>query len=272
MKKITAFLAALSLAFAVFAAFPFSSDAADGQKPAPRFIDFSLPEMTSYFSGAHDVTVQSVEDPDHGRAVKISTSRATIDPYVTFNYKKFVTAQGIEQLSADDYKAVVLKFKQSGCSDAKFELFYYTGRITWAVAGNSVLQNYDSTATGWQYVIFDMSTAANWKGIINGFRFDFMYTGGAAGESITVGKIFFMSSLYDLADALASEVGVDPNGVTEDETARAEALINSVSDPAPVIPNAALTAEYEDQGIDLWFDHAFAKTPAGSCASTGLHT
>ncbi len=272
MKRVVTLLVAISMIVTGLSVFPVTAGAGGETKADPAFIDFSHPDIRTYFSGKHDVDVQSVEDPEHGRAARLYTTKATNDPYITFNYKKYVTALGLPVLSADDYKLVVLKIKQTGCTDNAFELFYYTGNITWAVAGNSVWQYYDLSDSGWQYLVFDMSSAANWKGTINGFRFDFMFTGANQGAGITVGKMFFAASLSDMAKALESEAGEDPNAVTAEEALRAEALLDSAEDPAPDVPNDRLVAEYEDAGIDLWFDHSFSKTPADCTVSTGMYT
>ena len=116
-----------------------------------------------------------------------------------------------------------------------------------------------------------MTNNATWTGNINMFRFDFMATAAAAGESLSIASIVMFRTYDDvLAYIQESSLPVD-NALTPEEQAQAEELLK-VADPAPAVPNTKLMAEHEDANMDLWFNHTYTKTPAESTESTGLYT
>ncbi len=61
------------------------------------------------------------------------------------------------------------------------------------------------------------------------------------------------------------------HALTAEEQARAEELLK-VFDPAPEVSNDPVTAEFEDAGIKMWFDHSYYNTPAEEITPNGRNT
>ncbi len=78
-----------------------------------------------------------------------------------------------------------------------------------------------------------------------------------------------LSALFIFAATFSASAA---HGLTENEQKRAEELIASVVPPAPEISNEPLTAEHEDAGLTVWFDHSYVKTPAETVQSNGRNT
>ncbi|MCQ2429836.1 MAG: DUF4091 domain-containing protein [Clostridia bacterium] len=69
------------------------------------------------------------------------------------------------------------------------------------------------------------------------------------------------------------EENTDPLSYTKNPVleAKVDELL-AAADPAGEPDNAKLTAEHEDAGLDLWFNHAYTKTVAEDTQSTGVNT
>ena len=241
-----------------------------GPESATR-VTFNGLDAVKYFTGGNSVKAELIDDADYGKAVKLSTTSATNDPFISFNYKNYLKAYNLDPASASDYKVVVLKIKQENCSSVQTEIFYFVGNMYGAAAGYSKTSTFDNSDPDWQYVIFNMSTAKGWSGTINGFRFDYMFTAAGAGESITLGELILAKSIDDVAGLIGGS-DADAHALSEEDQLRAEQLINSATDAAPAVSNVKLNAANEDSDIDLWFNHPYVKTPEASTESTGLNT
>ena len=239
--------------------------------PSSVSLKFDSSQAVSYFFGANNVKSSSVEDNDYGRVIKLTTLQAGMDPYVSFNYKRFASELKQPYVSADTYKVVVFKIKQSRCTNSTFELFYVTGDMPYATFGYSRTSVFDNSDKDWQYVIFNLTDADKWEGSINSFRIDFMMSAADSGESISIGEIIFFKSMDDVT-SLSYFGGDDPRAVTDEENKKAGELLSKAYDPVPSVSESKITAANEDSDIDLWFDHAYSKTPEGSTASTGMNT
>ncbi|MBO5076227.1 MAG: DUF4091 domain-containing protein [Clostridia bacterium] len=234
-------------------------------------VTFKSSKAATYFTGGNAVKAESVTDADYGRVIKLSTTSATNDPFISFNYKKYMTDYGLTQASASTYKVVVMKIKQEKCSSTQSEIFYMAGNMVGATPGYSKTSVFDNSDPDWQYVIYDLTNSTGWSGNINGFRFDYMYTAQAAGESIYIGELIFAKNLDEVVELLGGG-GADAHALSAADQQRAEQLINSASDPAPSVSNKKLNAAHEDSDISLWFNHPYVKTPEASTKSTGLNT
>lgn len=51
------------------------------------------------------------------------------------------------------------------------------------------------------------------------------------------------------------------HALSEAQMSAAEYLLANAADPAPEVSNEPVTAEYEDGGVSLWFDHSYYNTP-----------
>lgn len=235
------------------------------------YVTFDSTNILSSLSGANDCRASVGFDEEEGYTVQLTTTKASNDPYIAFNYKAYMQKYGLGQANADTYKYVVIKAKAENCSNTNFELFYAAGSQTGIAGGSSKIFAFDNVDPDWQYLYFDMTNNATWTGNINMFRFDFMATAAAAGESLSIASIVMFRTYDDvLAYIQESSLPVD-NALTPEEQAQAEELLK-VADPAPAVPNTKLMAEHEDANMDLWFNHTYTKTPAESTESTGLYT
>ena len=233
-------------------------------------VTFDADDALKYFTGPNDAKAELVKDSTFGRVVKLSTTKKTNDPFITFNYKGYMKAYGLTPASADTYKAVALRIRQEKCSNSSFELFYCAGSIGGATGGYSRTGTFDNTDSDWQYIIYDLSSANGYKGAINAFRFDFMFTAAGANESVFIGEVILAKTVDEVIGILGG--GADLNALSAADQKRAEDLIRSANDTAPAVSNAKVNAANEDGDITLWFDHTFAKTPEESTASTGKNT
>ncbi len=235
------------------------------------YVTFDSTNILTALSGANDCKASIEFAEEVGYAIKLTTTKASNDPNITFNYKAYMQKYGLAPASADTYKYVVIKAKADRCSNTNFELFYAAGSQTGIAGGNSKIFAFDNVDPDWQYLYFDMTKNATWSGNINLFRFDFMATAAAADESVSIASIAMFQTYEDvLAYIQESSPSVD-NGLTPEEQARAEELLNA-ADPAPAVPNTKLTAENEDSNIELWFNHTYTKTAAETTTGTGLYT
>ena len=190
-------------------------------------------ELKSFLTGANQVNVSVETDEDGEQYAVLSTSVAGAnDPCVNFNFKKFYKAAGMSAVKADDYKYVVLKVRNVNCSGGTFELFFYSGKATGATPGLMTTSSFDLSENGWQYVLFDLSDFEGWTGNVNGFRFDYMTSALAQGETLHIAEIQFLESdeaYYQLFDIDWTQIGVNAN---DQAKAEAEQLLGSVTMPS----------------------------------------
>ncbi len=236
--------------------------------------DFNLveaDELKSFLTGANQVKVSVETDADGEQYVALSTGVAgATDPCVNFNFKKFYKAAGMEAVKADDYKYVVLKVRNVSCSSGTFELFFYSGKTGGATAGLMTTSSFDLENDGWQYVLFDLSKFAEWKGSVNGFRFDYMTAGIAKDETLHIAEIQFLESdeaFYKLFDIDWTKIGVIAGEQAKEQAAQ---LLGSVTMPATKFDTyTPETAEHEDASLSYWFANLYNRTPQNDNTSTG---
>ena len=225
--------------------------------------------IVKFFNSGNVTKVYASKDKNEGHTVVIETTESAEDPFIWFDYEGYVRSLGFEPVSADEYKYVVLKIKQEKCNDSNFELFYAAGRVTGATGGYSRILSYDNTVSSWQYLIFDLS-AQDFSGNVHGFRFDYMNYSANAGEKLHFASMTFLKTAGEINDFMNSQGNKDPYQLTDAQQKKADALLNSVT--LSDVDNTKLTAEYEDDSLDMWFDHTYTKTPAESTESTGRNT
>ena len=237
------------------------------------FNKVSAEDLAKYFSGANQVKVTVETDADGEQYAALTTTAASADPFVDFSFKKFYKAAGMDAVSADDYKYVVLKVRSVGCSSGTFELFFYSGKVSGATGGMMTTSSFDLTEDGWQYVMFDLSSFDSWKGNVNGFRFDYMISAAAAGETLHIAEIQFLESdegFYKLFDIGWTEIGVI---APEQAKTEAEKLLASVTKPTTKFDSyTPETAEKEDSTLSFWFENMYNRTPQNDNTSSGKLT
>ena len=231
----------------------------------------SAEDLKGYLTGANQikVSVETDEDGEQYAALSTSVDNAT-DPSVNFSFKKFCKGAGMESVRAEEYPYVVLKVRNVGCSTGTFELFFYSGKVSTAVGGMMTTASFDLDEQGWQYVLFDLSSFADWKGNVNGFRFDYMTSALTKGETLHIAEIQFLKSdeaYYKLFDVDWDAIGVNASEQAKNE---AEQLLGSVSMPATKYDSyTSETAEHEDANLSYWFANMYNRTPQNNNTSTG---
>lgn len=251
---------------------PSASPSPEQQGPlSAAHVKFSDLAGTGIFTGANLVRYSVTKDENEGWIVTISTTRASSDPYISFHYSAFLQKYGLTAVDAADYPYVVFRVKTENCSNSTFELFFTTGDSPQITSANSVTTIFDNDSPEWQYIIFDCSKREGWKSAVRSFRLDFMQSAAGAGETLSLSDVIFAKSLSE-AQEIAGYAESAGSVIPEEEQERADAFLAGAKDPAPDIVNQKETAEYEDETLDLWFNHTYTRTPAESTASTGQYT
>ncbi|MBQ1233815.1 MAG: DUF4091 domain-containing protein [Clostridia bacterium] len=255
-----------------------STEEGTTEPPVPEInsviADFNAVEaddLKSFLTGANQVNVSVETDEDGEQYAVLSTSVAGAnDPCVNFNFKKFYKAAGMSAVKADDYKYVVLKVRNVNCSGGTFELFFYSGKTSAANGAMVTTSSFDLSESGWQYVLFDLSDFEGWTGNVNGFRFDYMTTALAQGETLHIAEIQFLESdeaYYQLFDIDWTQIGVNAN---DQAKAEAEQLLGSVTMPSTKFDTyTPEAAEHEDANLSYWFANMYNRTPQNNNTSTG---
>lgn len=240
--------------------------------PDPDGVRLDHKNLQRFFNGGNLVTAERVEDPDMGYVLKLASTSAGNDPHIQFSFKNYSKAYGADTYMAENYRYVLLYVKAEGCSQSIFELLYATGSNT-GITGQCVTQAmFDNSSSDWQYIVFDMSNAAAWNGAINLFRLDYQPNVMSAGETMYISAIWFAKDEEEMT-AITRRGMKDPFVVETDPVAesKVEELL-ATPDKAPAVDNTKLNAEKEDAGLDLWFNHAYTKTPAEDTKSTGWNS
>lgn len=165
--------------------------------------------VSGYFNGANRTTLKGVSDPVLGEVLRMEVNEATNDPYVYFKAGVLLEEHGLI-LDASDYKYMVLLYRAEPTNAHKNGTFYLcagsiagpteacTKSITWQADGQ------------WHYILMDLSETANWTGIINGWRFDYLNGNSGVGNAVEFASVQFFrthekATEYAAKDPLGSE-------------------------------------------------------------------
>ena len=223
------------------------------------------------FSGGNAMTATRVE-MDGSYVVKLSSTAASGDPFITFNVKNYCTALKIDKFKAADYQYVILRVKTENCSSAKFELFYCAGSVTSPTGTCMLTASFDNSSDGWQYIVFNMKGANQWTGNIHSFRFDYQTSCAGAEENMYISHVFFAKD-DDEMRAVTTQGLKNPFEIETDP--ELESVVDDLlatPDSAPTVDNTKVDASAEDANLDLWFNHAYINNPAEDILSTGWNT
>ncbi|MBQ8407893.1 MAG: DUF4091 domain-containing protein [Clostridia bacterium] len=226
-------------------------------------------KLVNLFSGHNMLNVSVESDGDGEQYARLAATGASGDPYVSFSMTNFVKYSKGERVRATEYPYVMLKVRNEGYSSGTFELYYYAGNVQDAQAGMMVTSSYDVTEEGWQYLLFDLSSANGWEGFVNGFRLDVTTNALAAGEAICIAEIRFLESdkgYYDTLDLNWDAVGtpIDPEAEKE-----ASELLASQKAPSTAFDSyKAEKAENEMSSLHIWFDHLYNRTSQSDNTAT----
>lgn len=215
------------------------------------------------FSGPNQTTVTVESDEDGEQYVSLATSVANAtDPYVTFNLRNFLSKADMDSVVADEFSYIIMKVRQKGCSTGTFNIYYFAGGVAGATPGMEVSTGFDVSEEDWQYILFDMKGANNWKGKVNGFRMDYMMSAVNEGETLQVAEIRFLNS----ADDYYKQFDIDWNDkgfdISDEAKAEADELLNSTTKPTTSFDSYEKeNAANEDASLKLWFDHMYTRAP-----------
>ncbi len=238
----------------------------------PDGIRLDNEKLMRMVGSANLITASRYEDPDEGYVLKLASTAAGTDPHITFSFKSYTTACRVGIFDADDYNYLLLRVRADGCAQGTFELLYGTGKTTSITGAGVMMGTFDNTNDDWQYIIFDMTAAAEWSGDINVFRFDYQPSFTGAGNDMYISAVYFAKNQEEL-EAITRQGLEDPFVIETDPAveSRVEELL-ATSDKAPAVNNDKQNAAHEDANLDLWFNHAYTKTAAEDISSTGWNS
>ena len=223
------------------------------------FFESKRPRLNTIFSGANQCKFEIHMDQTHGSVIKLTTANGASDPFVTFNYAAYMKGLKLDAVSADEYKYIVMTIRAENCISETFELFYYAGSIGGATPGYQTTATFNASDDGWQKIVFDLSNA-DWSGLVNGFRLDFLTAPGGADESVYIYAIDF----YKTAEEAYGDMDIDLSKPGEGSDLK-EPTVDGVN-------YDKLNAEHEDTTIKLWFDHMTEKLYQNDLTSTDMYT
>ncbi len=215
------------------------------------------------FSGPNQTTVTVESDDDGEQYVSFATNVANAtDPYVTFDLRNFLKKADMDSINADEFSYIIMKVRSKGCSAGTFNIYYFAGGVSGATPGMEVSTGFDVSEEDWQYILFDMKGANNWKGKVNGFRMDYMMSAVNVGETLQVAEIQFLNS----ADAYYKQFDIDWNDkgfeISDEAKAEPDELLNSTTKPTTSFDSYEKeNAANEDASLKLWFDHMYTRAP-----------
>ncbi len=233
---------------------------------------FDHDRLKSFLSGARSVKGDNFEDPEKGTVLQLTAQEVDPDIYITMNMQSLSKAQKVELPQAEDVRYLIFEVKAENCTTGNFEILYGTGRQLNIDGAGAVKAQFDNIHDGWQYVVFNMSGANVWSGDINVIRYDFQDASTGVGETIYITGVWFAANDEEMY-ALTRR-GVEDPFVHETDPVLESRVDDLLATPeqAPTVSNDKLTAAHEDAALDLWFNHAYTKTPAEDITSTGWNT
>ena len=146
----------------------------------------------------------------------------TGNPFFYVNYPKFIRRAGLEQLSADDVKYIVVKIKVQG--EIEDLLF-------WGISGENATRggidsclpdNYPECTGETEYMLFNMEDL--WSGHINNFAFEIVNPAADA--------VVYIEEIAMFADEASAYTYAGQNAETEPETTDAPTTETPTADPS----------------------------------------
>ncbi len=227
----------------------------------PAFLTFYASNRNrAYFTGANQCDYEIVMDETYGSVLKLTATRRALDPFIAFNYASYMKAHRLDAISADEYKYMVYTIRVENVVCDSFEMFYYAGNITGATPGYNMTAAFDSSAEGWQKVVFDLSNV-DFSGTLNGMRWDFLTTPSGTGEeSVYIYSIQF----FKTREEAMGDLNIDMTRPGEGSDLK-EAPVDGVN-------YDKLNAPDEDASVSMWFDHMTEKVYQNDTTSSGKYT
>ena len=228
-------------------------------------------ELMAEFMGGHNAVSTEYSAEEGGLVISLTQSSG--DPYAALDLTS------LSQISADEYKFIVLRAKTNKTTNAvRSAIFYACGNVMGAVGGQTVWFDVKG-GDQWKYYVIDMSKQPGWAGKINNLRLDiFDGPSGNAGESMTYSMIAFAKTKED---AQKITEGYVPEGCIADFGAFKQKLLdvlNLKKEVATILTTAqalatqatdALTAVQDKASIN---EQATALYTEAQALSEGINT
>ncbi len=214
----------------------------------------------SIFSGANQCGFDIAMDETYGSVLKLTARKGASDPFISFDYASYMKNHQLTPVSADEYKYMVYTIRAENVTCESFEMFYYAGTLQGATPGYQMTATFDSTNTGWQKIIFDLSNV-DFSGTLNGMRWDFLTTPtGSGDESIYIYSI----QLFKTREEAMGDLNIDMTRPGEGS--------DLAETPVEGVNYDKLNAPDEDASVSMWFDHMSQKVYQNDTTSSGKHT
>lgn len=169
----------------------------------------------TYLDGAllADIMIEgnavSLSYASSSEALKITTNADTNDPYA------WLDLAGLQTISADDYKYVVIKARTNhSAKTTDLALYYTTGASKGTSESRCKTVSVKSGLGEWQYIVADMSGENSWKGDVRRIRFDLFNSASTSkNTSMYVDSIVFCKTAEEAANV---KNGWTPEGAVVD--------------------------------------------------------
>lgn len=193
--------------------------------------------LANYFSGCNRTEVKAAVDPALGDVLRLEVTEETNDPYAYFSAGGLLRDNGLA-VDAADYKYMVLLARAFPDSPHDVMVFYLcAGSITGAT--EACTHRFQVKNDGqWHFYLLDLTATENWKGIINGMRFDIISRDCVPGNAMEFASMQFFRT-REAAEAAASQRIGDLKAYDQD------------TDPAVI---RDMTEEQESAGGDFVMD------------------
>ena len=182
----------------------FTSNGYSTQRVAAR-IYFSADLISGYFGANNHTDLKGITDPVLGDVLRMEVREETNDPYIHFNAGALLKDHDI-LLDANEYKYMVFLYRADPANNnERMNLYLCSGPITGATedCNHGVTLNADGK---WHYLLVDLTQRANWGGIINGWRFDYISGSSDVGDGVDFASVQF----FRTAEAAKAAAKQDP--------------------------------------------------------------
>lgn len=161
-----------------------------GTDRVAALINLSGETATPYLRSFSHTEAKTVTDPHLGEVLRLEVKDATNDPYAHFAVGDLLRDHDIV-LDADVYKYLVLLYRAEPVNNTdRMNLYLCSGPIMGATEecnqGATLLRDGQ-----WHYLLVDLSQKANWGGIVNGWRFDYISGDSDAGDAVEFASVQF---------------------------------------------------------------------------------
>ena len=161
-----------------------------GTDRVAALINLSGETATPYLRSFSHTEAKTVTDPQLGEVLRLEVKDATNDPYAHFAVGDLLRDHDIV-LDADVYKFLVLLYRAEPVNNTdRMNLYLCSGPITGATEecnqGATLLRD-----GKWHYLLVDLTQKANWGGIVNGWRFDYISGDSDAGDAVEFASVQF---------------------------------------------------------------------------------